>query len=428
MDKFIIVGQQPIQGVVTPSGNKNAALPVLAASLLSDEEIVLANIQRIRDVETMLRLLSHLGVAVQWRGENEVSLHAHSVSAEDLDPEDFAAIRGSVLMAGPMLARLGRVSLPRPGGDSIGRRRVDTHLLALHELGAQVDVDSYYTMSAKQLHGADILLDEMSVTATENALMAASVAKGTTVLSNAASEPHVQDLARLLQQMGAQIDGIGTNCLTIEGVERLHGAHFRIGPDHIEVGSFIGLAGATHGELLIKDAGPENLRMVRLMFGRLGLDSEIRGNDLFIRGGQQLCIQADMHNAVPNIRNAPWPGFPADLMSIMLVTATQADGTVIIHDWMFESRLFFVDRLIAMGARIILCDPHRAVVIGPSALHGEQMQSPDIRAGMAMLIAALAARGTSIINNAGVIDRGYEKIARRLRALGAQIERVSSEQ
>ena len=425
MEKFIVEGQHPLKGVVTPTGNKNAALPVLAASLLTDEEVILENIPRIRDVETMLRLLDHLGVAVQWRGENELSLRAQNVSAEDLDPEDFAEIRGSVLMAGPMLARLGRVSLPRPGGDAIGRRRVDTHLLALHQLGAQVEVDSYYTMSARELHGADILLDEMSVTATENALMAASLARGTTVISNAASEPHVQDVARLLRQMGAQIDGIGTNCLTIRGAERLHGARFRIGPDHIEVGSFMGLAAATQGELLIKDAAPQNLRMVRLMFGRLGLESEIRDDDLFIRGGQQLCIQSDMHNAVPNIRNAPWPGFPADLMSIMLVTATQAEGTIIIHDWMFESRLFFVDRLIAMGARIILCDPHRAVVIGPSALHGEQMQSPDIRAGMAMLIAALAARGTSVINNAAVIDRGYERIARRLRALGAHIERVS---
>ncbi len=425
MDKFIIEGKHPIKGVVTPSGNKNAALPILAASLLTDEEIILENIPRIRDVDTMLRLLSHLGVDVHWRGENELSLRARNVSAEDIDPEDFTAIRGSVLMAGPMLARVGRVSLPRPGGDAIGRRRVDTHLLALHELGASVEVESYYTMSANELRGADILLDEMSVTATENALMAATLAKGTTVISNAASEPHVQDVARLLQQMGAHIEGVGTNTLAIQGVEKLHGARFRIGPDHIEVGSFIGLAGATGGELLIKDAAPQNLRMVCLMFKRLGLASEVRGNDLFIRGGQHIAIQSDAHNAVPAIRNAPWPGFPADLMSIMLVTATQAEGTIIIHDWMFESRLFFVDRLIAMGARIILCDPHRAVVIGPSSLHGEQMQSPDIRAGMAMLIAALAARGTSIINNAGVIDRGYEKIVRRLRELGAQIERVS---
>jgi UDP-N-acetylglucosamine 1-carboxyvinyltransferase len=424
LDKLIIEGQRPLKGIVTPSGNKNSMLPVLAASLLTDEPLIIENVPRIRDADTMLKLLGTLGVESKWLGEHELWLHAKVVRAEALDPEMFSEIRGSVLLAGPMLARAGKLTLPSPGGDAIGRRRVDTHLLALRALGAQIAVEDNYLMVADGLTGADILLDEMSVTATENTLMAASLARGTTTIHNAASEPHVQDLARLLQMMGAKIEGIGANMLTVHGADRLHGAHFRLCADYIEVGSFIGLAAATGGELLIQNAEPHNLRMVCLMFRRLGVQIEVRGNDVFIPGGQRLKIQADVHNAVPKIDDLPWPGFPADLMSVMVVVASQAEGSILIHEKMFESRLFWIDKLIAMGARIILCDPHRAVVMGPSALHGEQTQSPDIRAGMALLIAALAARGTTVIHNASIIDRGYEQIVSRLKAIGAQIERV----
>ncbi|MBI3732656.1 MAG: UDP-N-acetylglucosamine 1-carboxyvinyltransferase [Chloroflexi bacterium] len=425
MDKFIIEGGHPLKGIITPSGNKNSALPVLAASLLTDEPLIVENVPRIRDVTTMLRLLESLGVTSKWLGGHELVLHAQDIRPDALDPMDFAEIRGSVVLAGPLLARVGRVNLPRPGGDAIGRRRVDTHLLALRELGAEIAVEDTYRMVADGLTGADILLDEMSVTATESALLAASLARGTTTIQNAASEPHVQDVARLLQVMGAQVEGIGTNTLTIEGAQRLRGGRFRIGPDHVEVGSFLGLAAATGSELLIAEALPRNLRMICLMFRRLGVETEVRGPHLFVPGGQRLHIQADAHGAVPKIEDAPWPGFPADLMSIALVAATQAEGTLLIHEKMFESRLFFVDKLITMGAKIILCDPHRAVVIGPSPLHGEPVQSPDIRAGMALLIAALAARGTSVIHNAAVIDRGYERIDVRLQQIGARIERVS---
>jgi UDP-N-acetylglucosamine 1-carboxyvinyltransferase len=424
LDKLIIEGQHPLKGTVTPSGNKNSMLPVLAASLLTDEPLIIENVPRIRDADTMLKLLGVLGVQSKWLGDHELWLHAKEVHPEALDPEMFSEIRGSVLLAGPMLARAGRVTLPSPGGDAIGRRRVDTHLLALRALGAEIAVEASYVMMADGLTGADILLDEMSVTATENTLMAASLAKGTTTIRNAASEPHVQDLARLLQTMGARIEGIGANRLTVHGMERLHGARVKLCADYIEVGSFIGLAAATGGELLIKNAEVHNLQMVCLMFRRLGVEIELRGDDVFIPSGQRLRIQADAHNAVPKIDDLPWPGFPADLMSVMVVVASQAEGSILIHEKMFESRLFWVDKLIAMGARIILCDPHRAVVMGPSALHGEQTQSPDIRAGMALLIAALAARGTSVIHNASVIDRGYEGIVPRLKAIGAQIERV----
>ena len=424
MDKLIIEGQHPLKGTVTPSGNKNSMLPVLAASLLTDEPLIIENVPRIRDADTMLRLLGVLGVQSEWLGDHELKLHAKEVRPDALDPEMFSEIRGSVLLAGPMLGRAGKVTLPSPGGDAIGRRRVDTHLLALRALGAEISVEDGYAMTADGLTGADILLDEMSVTATENTLMAASLAKGTTTIRNAASEPHVQDLARLLQSMGARIEGVGANMLTVHGTPHLHGARFRLCADYIEVGSFIGLAAATGGELLIKGAEVHNLQMVCLMFRRLGVEIEIRGDDVFIAGGQRLRIQADVHNAVPKIDDLPWPGFPADLMSVMVVVASQAEGSILIHEKMFESRLFWVDKLIAMGARIILCDPHRAVVMGPSALHGEQTQSPDIRAGMALLIAALAARGTSVIHNASVIDRGYEGIVPRLKAIGAQIERV----
>lgn len=424
MEDFVIEGRHPIKGVITPSGNKNSMLPILAASLLTDEPVIVENMPRIRDADTMLSLLQRLGVQSRWLGEHELWLQAGHVHSEALDPEAFAEIRGSVLLAGPMLARSGRVTLPRPGGDAIGRRRIDTHLLALRELGAEISVDDNYAMMTDGLRGADILLDEMSVTATENALMAAALARGTTTIHNAASEPHVQDVAHMLQQMGAQVEGIGTNTLVVEGAARLRGVRFRLGVDYMEVGSFMGLAAVTGGELLIQNAEPHNLRMVCMMFRRLGLEIEIRGDDVYIPGNQRLRIQADIHDAVPKVEDAPWPGFPADLMSVMIVVASQAEGSILIHEKMFESRLFWVDKLIAMGARIILCDPHRAVVLGPSELHGEQAQSPDIRAGMALLLAALAARGKSVIHNAGVIDRGYERIAERLISIGAHIERV----
>jgi len=425
MEKFIIEGGHPLKGTIVPSGNKNAALPLLAASLLTDEKIVLCNVPRIKDVETMLNILSGLGVEIEESGNHELTLQARNLTTTKLDPDLCGRIRASILFAGPMLARCGRVQLPPPGGDVIGRRRVDTHLMALRALGAEIEIDNGYHMRANELHGQDIFLDEASVTATESALMAACLAKGTTVIRNAASEPHVQDLAHFLRSLGAHIEGIGSNTLIVHGAEKLRGGSHHISSDHIEVGSFIGLAAATHGEVLIKDAVPQHLRMIRLAFERLGVKIEVGGNDVFVPADQSLEIVPDAHGAVPKIDDAPWPAFPADLMSVALVVATQAKGTILIHEKMFESRLFFVDKLISMGARIILCDPHRAVVVGPSQLHGERLESPDIRAGIALLIAALCARGQSEIRNIGQIDRGYERIEEKLQALGARIERVN---
>ncbi|MBN1248428.1 MAG: UDP-N-acetylglucosamine 1-carboxyvinyltransferase [Anaerolineae bacterium] len=430
-DYFTIDGGVPVCGEIRPAGNKNAALPTLAASLLTDEPVTLRNLPAIRDVEVMAELLGSLGVEVERLDDRSWRLQARdlapSVSGQ-LSPDQFRAIRGSVLMVGPLLARLGKLAIPSPGGDVIGRRRVDTHFLAFQGMGATVGVrDGLFQVAADQLRGADILLDEASVTGTENAVMAAVLAKGTTVIRNAASEPHVQDLCRMLNAMGAQITGIGTNTLTIEGVARLHGVDFTIGSDHIEVGSYIALAAATHGELLIRDAMPENLRMILMTFGRLGIVAEARGKDLFVPGDQSLAVVSDMGGAIPSIADAPWPAFPADLMSIALVAATQCEGVVLFHEKMFESRLFFVDKLIPMGARIVLCDPHRALVYGPSRLSGDVMESPDIRAGMAMLIAALAAEGTSHIYNIRQIDRGYERIEDKLRPLGARIQRCNDE-
>jgi len=425
MARFIIEGGQPLKGTITPAGNKNEALAVLGATLLTDEEVVLSNLPDIGDVNTIMEVLRRLGVETRNLGPNEVAFRARSVKQPSLDKELARRVRGSVTLAGPMLARFGEVCLPQPGGDKIGRRRVDTHLLALSSLGAKIEVGDFYTMRADQgLRGQDILLDETSVTATESAVMAAALAKGRTVIRNAASEPHVQGVCRMVASMGAHIEGIGSNTLVIEGVDKLHGTRHRIGPDHIEVGSFIGMAAATNGEVLIKDAGPENLRMILLVFGRLGLRAEVRGQDVFIPPGQQLEVIEDAHGAIPKIDDAPWPGFPADLTSIALVVATQARGTVLIFEKMFESRLFFVDRLIGMGAKLVLCDPHRVVVVGPSRLHGRDMVSPDIRAGIALVIAALCAEGKSAIQNIEQIDRGYERIEQRLRALGASIERA----
>jgi len=424
-EKFVIEGGRPLQGTVTPSGNKNAALPILAATLLTEEPVTLRNVPDIGDVKTMLALLSDLGVQVHRVDRHTLELQAKEVRKARLDPELCRRIRASILLAGPMLARCGHLELPPPGGDVIGRRRVDTHFLALQGLGAHITVNETYNMRAEALRGNDILLDETSVTGTENALMAAVLAKGTTIIRNAASEPHVQDLARFLNQLGARIQGIGSNTLTVEGVERLGGGEFTIGPDYIEIGSFIGLGAVTRGVIRIRNVVREDLRMIRLTFERLGVWIEFDGNDLVVPGGQRLQIVADAHGAIPKIEDAPWPAFPADLMSIALVVATQAAGTILIHEKMFESRLYFVDKLIAMGAQIILCDPHRAVVVGPSQLHGERLESPDIRAGMALLIAALCAEGRSVIRNISQIDRGYERIDEKLRALGAEIERVA---
>lgn len=430
MSKFIIRGRYPLQGTVTPSGNKNAALPLLAASLLTDEPLVLENVPRIRDVETMLHLLRDLGVEVETEG-NTVYLQAREVRKVCPDPELFGRIRGSLTLLGPMLARQGRIRLATPGGDAIGRRRIDTHLLALGALGARLEHDAHFELSVpEKLRGRDVLLDEASVTATENAIMAAALAEGTTVLRNAASEPHVQELCHCINRMGGRISGIGSNTLVIEGVPRLHGTKMAISPDFVEIGSFIGLGAVTEGEIRIRGVIPEQLRMICMVFrDRLGVRMRFeqeadQSTTLVIDDGQDLAVQPDLGGAVPKIDDGPWPAFPSDLISIALVVATQARGTVLIHEKMYETRLYFVDKLIAMGAQIILCDPHRAVVVGPSRLVAQPMTSPDIRAGMAMIIAGLCAEGESVIGNVGQIDRGYERLEEKLQALGAQIWRV----
>jgi UDP-N-acetylglucosamine 1-carboxyvinyltransferase len=426
MEQFIIEGNAPLSGTVTPGGNKNAALPLLAASLLTDQPLVLHNMPRIRDVHSMCQLLADLGVEITEVDEHTLRLHAHNVRKTDLDPTLCRDIRASILLAGPMLARLGHVELPPPGGDVIGRRRLDTHFFAFKHLGAEMDMDDRFRLRADKLIGADILLDEASVTGTENAVMAAVLAKGMTVFRNAASEPHVQDLCRCLVQMGARIEGIGSNMLTIYGVDRLNGAEFRIGADYLEVGSFIALAAVTGGEILIQNADPEHLAMTRLVFDRLGVRWQVRGQDVFVPRGQSLTIVPDMGDAIPEIKTNVWPAFPTDLTSIAITLATQAAGTVLFHDWMFPGRMYFTDKLVGMGARIVLCDPHRCMVQGPAWLRAEPqgIASPDIRAGMALLIAALTARGTSIIHNIGQIDRGYERVDEKIRALGGKIERA----
>ena len=429
MEKFIIEGGTPLEGTVTPAGNKNAALPALAASLLTSEEVVLRNIPRIRDVEAMLELLRRLGVEVEWRDENVVALQADELSHSDVDRDWAEKIRASFLLAGPLLARRGRAEMPPPGGDVIGRRRLDPHLDAFRALGADVQVSrGRYRLDAPDgLHACDFFMDEPSVMATENALMAAALTPGSTVIHNAAAEPHVQDLARLLMAMGARIEGIGSNLMIVHGQEELGGADYAIGPDYIEVGSFIALAACTGGELRIKDVMPDDLRMTRLAFERLGCQIDFEGSDVVVPPGQSLRVKSDAGDAISKIEDGPWPAFPADLTSIAVAMATQAEGLILIHEKMFENRLYFVDKLVTMGARVIVCDPHRAVVSGPSRLHGERMESPDIRAGMAILIAALCAEGTSEIGNIRQIDRGYERIDERLRTLGARIERVAAE-
>jgi len=426
VDAFVIEGARPLNGRIRVAGNKNGALPILAACLLTEDEVVLHNLPRILDVHTMLELLADLGVDVEWIGENDVRIHASNVTKTELDEELCRRIRASVLLAGPLLARFGSVIVPPPGGDVIGRRRVDTHIHAFQQLGAEVQAERRLTMRAARLEGAQIFLDEASVTGTENAVMAASLAAGETVLGNAACEPHVQDLCRFLVALGADIDGIGTNVLRVRGTDRLRGGEYTIGPDHIEVASFIGLGAITEGEIVIDDCRAEDLVAIMPIFRRLGIRVEVEGTSIRVPDGQELVIEDDVGGAIPKIDDGPWPAFPADLTSIAVAVATQARGTVMVFEKMFENRLFFVDKLVGLGARIILCDPHRVVITGPSQLYGERMSSPDIRAGMAMLLAALCAEGTSTIGNVREIDRGYERIDDRLRALGASIERIES--
>jgi UDP-N-acetylglucosamine 1-carboxyvinyltransferase len=422
--RFVVEGGHPLRGAVRPAGNKNAALPMLAATLLADGPSEISNVPRIRDVDVMLELLADLGAAAAWVAPNAVRVDPAGVTAKPLDPDLCARLRASVLLAGPLLGRFGHVTLPPPGGDVIGRRRLDTHFLAFERLGAQVDVGGEFQVTARHLVGADVFLDEPSVTGTENALMAAVLAEGRTVLRNAASEPHVQDLARALTAMGARIGGIGTNVLTVDGAGQLHGADVAVGPDHIEIGSFLGLAAVTDGDIRIEGVRGDDLLPILLQFERLGVRPRLDGDVLHVPPSQERRVRPDLGGHVPKIEDGPWPAFPADLTSIAVVVATQCDGLVLIFEKMFESRLYFVDKLVGLGARAVLCDPHRVVVAGPSRLHGGVVESPDIRAGMAMLIAALAADGQTTIHNIGQIDRGYERIDERLRALGARIERV----
>ena len=424
MQSFVIEGGRPLSGSVRASGNKNGALPILAACVLASEEVRLSNVPRIRDVETMVELLADLGADIEWTGHNEIRVDAGEMGKTDLDADLAREIRASFLLAGPLLARFGRVSVPPPGGDVIGRRRLDTHVHAFAALGAEIAIDGVYELTTDGLHGTRIHLDEASVMGTENAIMAAVLAVGETVLENAACEPHIQDLCRFLVSIGAEIEGIGSNILRITGTPELGGGEYRIGPDHIEVASFVGLAAVTGGEVVVTDVAPDDLVSIVPAFTKLGIQMEIADTSVRVPAGQRLLVEDDFGGQIPKIDSGVWPAFPADLTSIAVTVATQASGTILIFEKMFESRLFFVDKLVSMGARIVLCDPHRVVVTGPATLYGERLESPDIRAGMAMLIAALCAEGTSTIGNIRQIDRGYERIDERLRDLGASIERT----
>ncbi len=423
-DAFVIEGARPLTGRIRAAGNKNGALPILAACLLTDEPVTLANVPRIRDVETMVELLADLGADVAWTGPNEVRVHTADVSSSSPDERLCRRIRASFLLAGPLLARFGSATMPLPGGDVIGRRRLDPHMHAFAELGAEIDVNGRYAMRTDGLRSAQVFLDEASVMATENTVMAAVLTPGQTVLGNAACEPHVQDLCRFLVSLGAQIEGIESNVLRITGVERLRGGTWSIGPDHIEVGSFVGMAAITGGAVTIEGVEPKDLVAIVFAFQRLGVEVEVRGDSVHVPTRQQLVVRDDLGGMIPKIEDGPWPAFPSDLTSIAITIATQAFGTVLMFEKMFENRLFFTDKLVSMGARIILCDPHRAVVTGPTRLVGQRMESPDIRAGMAMLLAALCAEGQSTIGAVHQIDKGYERIDERLRVLGAAIERV----
>ncbi|MDR3130942.1 MAG: UDP-N-acetylglucosamine 1-carboxyvinyltransferase [Treponema sp.] len=421
MDQYLIEGGRPVSGKIRASGNKNAALPCIAAALLTDEPVVLRNVPGIEDVRVMLEAFRAFGGTVETLKPNAFCLSAGDIKTTAVPAEYAGKIRASILFAGPLLARTGRVELPPPGGDVIGRRRLDTHFQALTELGAKVEIDGAFCFTAQKLRGADIFLDEASVTATENAVMAAALAQGRTVLNNAACEPHVQDLCRLLNMMGARISGIGSNILTIQGARSLYGADFELGADYMEAGSFIGLAAVTRGELIIDGILERDLRPAKNAFGKLGIRWEHEGSALRVPANQQLQVNCDLGGMIPKIDDAPWPGFPPDLTSIAVVIATQVEGTVLVHEKMFESRMFFVDKLIGMGARIVLCDPHRAVISGPARLTGSELHSPDVRAGMAMVIAAMCADGKSVIRNVYQIERGYENLAARLSSLGAHI-------
>jgi UDP-N-acetylglucosamine 1-carboxyvinyltransferase len=425
-ESFVIEGGRALHGRIRAAGNKNGALPILAATLLTAEPVTLRNVPRIADVETMLELLNDLGAEAEWTGANEVRVHAADVTKQDLDEELCSRMRASFLLAGPLLARLGAVSVPPPGGDVIGRRRLDPHIHAFVELGARVDAGAVYEMSTDGLRGAHVFLDEASVMATENAVMVAALTPGETVIGNAACEPHVQDLCRFLCSLGARIHSIESNVLRIEGVESLAGGEWEIGPDHIEVGSFIGLAAITGGDVTIDGVKQADLVSILHAFEKLGVSVEPGDGFLRVPPRQPLVVQDDLGGHVPKIEDGPWPAFPSDLTSVALTVATQAAGTLLMFEKMFENRLFFTDKLVSMGARIILCDPHRAVVTGPSKLRGQRMESPDIRAGMAMLLASLCAEGPSTIGAIYQIDKGYERIDERLRALGAQIERIES--
>ena len=424
MQSFVIEGGRPLSGTVRASGNKNGALPILAACVLASDEVRLSNVPRIRDVETMVELLADLGAEVEWTGSNEVRVDPRGVEKTDLDPSLAREIRASFLLAGPLLARFGRVSVPPPGGDVIGRRRLDTHVHAFAALGAEIELDGVYDLSASVLRGTRMYLDEASVMGTENAIMAAVLAEGETVLGHAACEPHIQDLCRFLVSLGAGIEGIGSNVLHIRGTKELGGGEYRVGPDHIEVASFVGLAAATGGEIVVTDVEPDDLISIVPAFRKLGVEMVVSDSSVSVPAGQRLQVEDDFGGQIPKIESGVWPAFPADLTSIAVTVATQAHGAILIFEKMFESRLFFVDKLVSMGARIILCDPHRVVVTGPATLYGERLESPDIRAGMAMLIAALCAEGRSSIGNIGQIDRGYERIDERLQGLGATIERT----
>ena len=426
MVEYHVEGGFPIKGTIKASGNKNAALPCIAACVLTSEPVILNNIPDIEDTGVMFDVLRSLGISVESLGNNSWKVEAKNIEKSEIPAMFTKKIRGSILFAGPLVARTGKVVMSPPGGDVIGRRRVDTHFLALQELGVNISANGQFVFSTNKLVGADIFLDEASVTATENAVMAAVLAEGQTIITNAASEPHVQDLCKMLISMGAKISGVGSNILTIDGVKKLHGTEYRIGPDYMEIGSFIGLAAATKGSITITGVEPRDLRPIKLAFKKLGIHWEIEGDTLTVPMGQSMQVDTDLGGMTPKIDDSPWPGFPADITSVMTVVATQVSGTVLIFEKMFESRMFFVDKLIGMGARITLCDPHRAVVSGPCMLHGDELVSPDVRAGMALVIAALSAQGESVIRNVYQIERGYEHLVERLQSLGAHITRVDA--
>ncbi len=424
MEKFIIEGGVPLNGEVTPAGNKNAALPLLAACLLTDEPVILRNVPRIKDVSVMRHLIESLGAQVEELDSASWRITARDVEPADLDPDLCRLIRASILVAGPLAARAGTFRLPPPGGDVIGRRRLDTHIIALRALGVDVEYDRGFTFKSDGLRGADFLMDEASVTATENAIMAAVTAQGDTVIRNAASEPHVQELCHFLNRLGAQIEEIGSNTLHIHGVPKLHGGEYRIGPDYLEVISFVGAAAVTRGSVRIKNAGVKDLKMIRHVFERMGVRWNEEGDDIVVPSDQEPKIIPDLDGAIPEVKTNVWPAFPTDLISIAITVATQASGSIMFHDWMFSGRMYFTDKLVGMGARIILCDPYRCLVQGPNQLYGENLESPDIRAGMSLLLAALAAKGKSTVRNIGQIERGYQDVDKKLLALGAKLERV----